>query len=32
MANQAIWFEYTGLNELKLLAGAYWIQANSDSP
>ena len=31
LANQAISVEYTGLDELKLLASAYWIQANSDS-
>ena len=31
LANQAISVEYTGLDELKLLANAYWIQANSDS-
>ena len=31
LANQAITAEYTGLDELKLLASAYWIQANSDS-
>ena len=31
LANQAISAEYTGLDEIKLLASTYWMQANSDS-
>lgn len=30
-SNQAISVEFSGLDEMKLLASAYWIQANSDS-
>ena len=32
LADQAISVEYKGLDELKLLASAYWVQANSESP
>ena len=31
LSNQAISVEYKGLEELKLLASAYWIEANSES-